>query len=54
MSATSASAPSTTAHVATNSRLRRLGLRATGATLQLATRIVGRAGMAWASPEMGC
>ena len=54
MSATSASTPSTTAHVATNSRLRRLALRATVSTFLLATSIVGLAGMAWASPEMGC
>jgi hypothetical protein len=41
MSATSASAPSTTAHVATNSRLRRLAHPAPGSTVQLATTHVG-------------
>ena len=54
MSATSASTPATIAPVTTNSRLRRLALRATVSTFVLATSIVGLAGMALASPEMGC
>lgn len=43
-----------TAPVTANSWLRRLALRATVATFMLATSSVGLAGMAWASPEMGC
>lgn len=54
MSATSASTPAPYARVTTNSWLRRLALRATVSTFVLATTIVGLAGMAWASPEMGC
>ena len=55
MSATPTSTPaSTPASVTTDSWLRRLALRATVSTFLLATSIVGLAGMAWASPEMGC
>ena len=43
-----------TSPVTTNSWMRRLAVRATVSTFMLATSLVGLAGMASASPEMGC
>ena len=54
MSASATSTPVASGPVSTNSWLRRLALRASVSTFLLATSIVGLAGMAWASPEMGC
>ena len=54
MSATSAFTPAASTGVTTNTWLRQLALRATVSTLVLATSVVGLAGVAWASPEMGC
>ena len=54
MNASSASTPAATPRATTNSWLRRLTLRVTVSTFVLATSIGGLAGMASASPEMGC
>lgn len=54
MNATAASTITSTASATRNTRLRRLAVRATVATFMLATSIVGLAGVALASPEMGC
>ena len=54
MNATSASTPAVTGSAITNNWLRRLALRAAVSTFVLATSVVGFAGMAMASPEMGC
>ena len=54
MNASAASTPAVTAFATSSNWLRRLALRATVLTFVLATSFVGFAGVAWASPEMGC